>query len=117
VSHSGDISIKKFINSLAKSIEMDARITPSEKRIWKIVKDTGGRLFGPHQGGSYEVFNDRPMMEDIRLYFVQDVQFLPDLRELYWGRITPEWESKVVDETRTKGAVISTGNVSASWQR
>src|SRR6266487_2068920 len=81
---------------------MDTRITPSEKRIWKIVKDKGGRLFDPDKGCSYEVFNARPMMEDIRLYCVQDVQFLPDLRELYWARLTPEWKSKVVEETRTR---------------
>jgi exonuclease 3'-5' domain-containing protein 1 len=98
----GDISGKKFINSLAKCIEMDARITPPEKRIWKIVKDKGGRLFDPDKRGSYEVFNTRPIMEDIRLYCVQDVQFLPDLRELYWGRLKPEWKGKVVDETRTR---------------
>ena len=66
----GDISRKKFINSLARCVEMDARITPPEKRIWKIVKDKGAKLFDPDKRGSYEVFNAHPMMEDYRLYCV-----------------------------------------------
>jgi exonuclease 3'-5' domain-containing protein 1 len=79
----GNISGKKFINGLAMCIEMAARLTIVEKRNWKMVKEKGGQLWDPKKGASYEVFNARPIMDDIKLYCVQDVQFLPDLRELY----------------------------------
>lgn len=41
-------------------------------------------------------------MDDIRLYFVQDVQYLPHLRRVDWGRLNMEWKSKVENETRAK---------------
>jgi hypothetical protein len=66
-----------------------------------MVKEKGGQLWDPKKGASFEVFNARPIM-DVKLYCVQDVQFLPDLRELYWPRLTPEWKSKVIDETRIR---------------
>ena len=78
-----DISRKKFINSLVKYIEMDTQITSSEKQIWKIVKDKEDRLFNLDKEDLYEVFNTHPIIKDIRLCCVQDVQFLSDLRELF----------------------------------
>ncbi len=67
---------KKFVNGLAKCIEKDAVITPFEKLEWKVIKDEGRRLFDPNQGGSYEVFNVRPMIAFITKYCIQDVLFL-----------------------------------------
>jgi exonuclease 3'-5' domain-containing protein 1 len=95
----GGLPRKRLVRGLAKCIEYDSRITFQEKLYWKSVKDKGKVLIDPSKGGSFEVLNARPMAEDITLYCVQDVQFLPALRGLYWSRLTPQWKSKVVDET------------------
>jgi exonuclease 3'-5' domain-containing protein 1 len=98
----GHISGKRLLNGLTKCIREDAPITPQEKRLWMIAKNKGQELFDPVKGGSYQIFNTRPLMEDIRQYCVQDVNFLPHLRSIYWGRLDLEWKKKVDDETRAR---------------
>ena len=70
---------KRCVNGLAKNIEKDAPMTMSEKAKWQSIKNQGGRLFRPELGGSYEIFNARPLSDDIANYCVQDVQYLPGL--------------------------------------
>lgn len=70
---------RKYVNGLAKCIERDARLTTYEARCWKASKEKGLRLFAPERGGSYDVFNVRPLPDDIKKYCMQDVQFLPKL--------------------------------------
>ncbi|KFY81752.1 hypothetical protein V500_11133 [Pseudogymnoascus sp. VKM F-4518 (FW-2643)] len=59
---------KKFLHGLARCITSDLSLGAYEKRQWVERKDRGKRLFAPEMGGSYEVFNERPMGEDIALY-------------------------------------------------
>lgn len=47
-------------------------MTASEKQQWIEGKGKGKRLFGPELGGSYEVFNEGPLPEEIALYCTQD---------------------------------------------
>ncbi|QSZ28579.1 hypothetical protein DSL72_003077 [Monilinia vaccinii-corymbosi] len=86
---------KTFVRGLAKCIEYDAPMTKQEKRVWKAVKEIGLKLFDPQLGGSYEVFNQRPLPVDIQNYCVQDVRFLPKLWELYNSKLTRDWAARV----------------------
>ncbi|CAJ2500567.1 Uu.00g034200.m01.CDS01 [Anthostomella pinea] len=86
---------KKCVNGLTRSIENDALLTPIEKASWKSAKERGLTLFAPQRGGSYRVFSDRPLAEAIRIYCVQDVQFLPRLWAHYALRLTPTWNNRV----------------------
>ncbi|KAJ5292110.1 hypothetical protein N7478_001361 [Penicillium angulare] len=78
---------RRFINGLARCIERDASLTRSEASAWKIIKDNGRRLFAPERGGSYEVFNSRPLSETIIKYCAQDVRILPKLWAFYNGKL------------------------------
>ena len=78
-------------------------MTYPQEQVWKDVKDKVNRLFNPEHGGSYEVFNARPMTPDITNYCVGDVRFLPQLRNLYWSQLTTLWRDKV--ETATKDRI------------
>ena len=49
---------------------------------WKLAKEKGERLFKAEHGGSYEIFNQRPIPDEIVSYCVGDVQCLPRL----WDR-------------------------------
>ncbi|KAI1322363.1 ribonuclease H-like protein [Xylariaceae sp. FL0255] len=73
---------KRFITGLKKCIARDMPMTITEKLAWSRAKDEGSKLFAPEKGGSYEVFNNRPLPENIRAYCVQDVHFLPRLWDL-----------------------------------
>ncbi|KAI4263515.1 MAG: hypothetical protein L6R42_001337 [Xanthoria sp. 1 TBL-2021] len=94
---------KKYINGLAKCIEKDVAMTKNEMQRWKTVKEKGLRLFDPNRGGSYEVFNTRPLSEDIKTYCVQDVKFMPKLWAVYDARLTSlSWREKVNQATRDR---------------
>ncbi|KAK2733590.1 hypothetical protein FQN55_003310 [Onygenales sp. PD_40] len=107
-SRPGSLSRKKFIAGLARCIENDAPISAVEKKLWKEQKDKGTLLFAPERGGSYEVFNTRPLPQPIRDYCVQDLSFLPLLRAHYWGRISAEWKGKVEVATKERIAESQT---------
>lgn len=86
---------QRLVSGLGRCIEQEAPLPPRVKDAWKQVKSQGGRLFSPELGGSYEVFNERPLREDIRLYCVVDVKFLPLLRDVYWARLSDAWKLRV----------------------
>ncbi|KAL4780329.1 ribonuclease H-like domain-containing protein [Aspergillus varians] len=93
---------RRFVNGLARSIERDAGLTWSEASTWKDIKDNGRRLFAPELGGSYEVFNARPLSEAIIRYCAQDVQILPKLWAVYNGKLSWRWEEKIQVATRDR---------------
>ena len=95
-------SSKRFLNGLSRCIEYDAPVSQAKKMVWKSVKEAGARLFAPEKGGSYAVFNERPLKEGIRAYCVQDVLLLPKLHAVYWGRLGPVWRGKVEEETERR---------------
>ncbi|KAL2181542.1 ribonuclease H-like domain-containing protein [Thermothelomyces heterothallicus CBS 202.75] len=82
-----------FVSGLAKCIGV---LAPAERAAWAAAKDRGRRLFAPELGGTYSVFNQRPLSEEVWLYSVQDVRFLPRLWALYDARLRrkPGWEHR-----------------------
>lgn len=93
---------RRCVNGLAKCIERDAGLTQNERSGWKTTKEKGATLFAPERGGSYQVFNDRPLSEAILKYCIQDVQFLPRLWSTYKTRLTPFWEARVLGATEER---------------
>ena len=68
---------------------------------WKLAKEKGGRLFKAEYGGSYDVFEQRPIPNEIISYCVGDVQYLPKL----WSRIrsnTNRSRDLVSEETKKR---------------
>lgn len=78
---------KQFVNGLSKCIERDLALPVSQRLECRLIKEKGVELFAPEKGGTYEVFNKRPLLADIALYCVQDVQWLPMLYETYSGKL------------------------------
>ncbi|KAI0537486.1 ribonuclease H-like protein [Xylaria digitata] len=77
---------RTFVTGLKKCIERDMPMT----------------TLRPEKGGSYEVFNERPLPEKIRMYCVQDVHFLPRLWDLYSRKLSPKWKTKVEEATKAR---------------
>lgn len=95
-------SSRRLVNGLGRCIEQHASMTLTERADWKAAKDVGRKLFAPEQGGSYEVFNVRPLPEEIVQYCAQDVQFLPKLWLKYHQAMTHIWRVKVEAEVQNR---------------
>ncbi|KAL8730798.1 MAG: hypothetical protein Q9181_004542 [Wetmoreana brouardii] len=93
---------KKYVNGLVRCIERDAGLTPTKAGYWRSVKERGQKLYDPRLGGTYEVFNARPLAGDILAYCVQDVQFMPKLWKTYNDRLTLHWAAKVAQATKDR---------------
>lgn len=90
---------RKFLNGLAKCVQKNVPTSLGNKASWKQVKEKGERLFKTERGGSYEVFNQRPIPEDILSYCVGDVQYLPELRDGFWKTQAFRWRDLVNEES------------------
>ncbi|KAG9254482.1 ribonuclease H-like domain-containing protein [Emericellopsis atlantica] len=91
---------RKHLNSLAKCVEQYA---PDRRGLasWRLAKEKGAKLFNPKNGGSFTVFEQRPIPSEIISYCAGDVQYLPKL----WKRFeaTANMQQDLVNkETRER---------------
>lgn len=94
---------KAYRNNLSGlSVCMARVLSPAEYVEWANSKRAGHRLFSPAEGGSYDVFNVRPLSPEIISYCVGDVYYLPRLRQSHWTFLSDEWRQKVIDETEAR---------------
>jgi exonuclease 3'-5' domain-containing protein 1 len=102
----------RFVKGLSKCIEMDLVLTMAERQIWLATKERGLKLFAPERGGSYEVFNARPLSEELCQYCAQDVQYLPRLWSGYSSKLNPSVLArvKIVSDNRVKSSQSKTYN-------
>ncbi|KAK7918033.1 ribonuclease H-like protein [Apiospora marii] len=74
------------------------------KTEWAGSKDAGKNLFCPKSGGSYAVFNQRPLSPEILAYCVGDVYYLPRLREEYWKQLSKKQKRSVKEKSKARVA-------------
>ncbi|KAK6526496.1 hypothetical protein TWF694_005079 [Orbilia ellipsospora] len=74
---------KRFLNGLAKVLSSYNVMSEEQAKVITAKKEAGVKLFAPEKGGSYEVFNERPLRPEIGQYCVQDVAFLKTLWSLF----------------------------------
>lgn len=88
---------KTLVRGLGKCMEYDLAADKRAKA--KLVKERGLALFASERGGSYEVFNVRPMSPEMIEYCVQDVELLIDLWIVYAWDMDKELYQKLEVET------------------
>ena len=93
---------KHRVSGLGACIENDVQLAAEAKEAWKITKESGMALFATECGGSYEVFNVRPMWQEIIDYCTNDVVYLPVLWNIYSQKVSSGWAVKVEVETRKR---------------
>ena len=93
---------KKHVNGLKKCIERDAIMAVNEKQKWVETKEKGHVLFDPKSGGSFAVFNKRPLSQIVQSYCVQDVLHLPGLWNLYSGKMSYKTWTSVRDASQAR---------------
>lgn len=65
-----------------------------------------GQLYDPTRGGSYKVFNKRPLRPDILQYYAYDIKVLPSLWDVYSTKLRKPgygpWRSMIRHKTRCR---------------
>ncbi|KAF8878162.1 ribonuclease H-like domain-containing protein [Gymnopilus junonius] len=85
----------KFLSGLGKAIEVYLN-PPAD---WKYIKEKGITLFQPNKGGSYDIFEKRPLDPTILAYCAQDVALLFKLKAALEGELGLQgsmWKEKIV---------------------
>jgi exonuclease 3'-5' domain-containing protein 1 len=93
---------KHFVCGLAKCIEQEQTLPSLALSQWQSTKKEGVKMFDPKLGGSYEVFNVRPLPQVLIEYCVGDVEFLPLLSAIYDSRLDGPGMEKVRIETEKR---------------
>ena len=94
----------RFLKGLAKCISEENSLSFAERRQWTSVKEAGQKLFAPEKGGSYSVFDKRPLPIALQEYCAQDVMVLPKLLTTYASKLQPHMAVQVVGESRRRVA-------------
>jgi len=81
------IGSHRLVNGLGRCIE--SNIPSNRRAAASRIKAEGQRLFDPKQGGSYEIFNQRPLPTVMIDYCIQDVELLIDLWWVYHAKMSP----------------------------
>jgi len=92
---------RKFNSGLSKCI--NGLLTGQEQTRWKHSKDLGERLWNPEKGGSYGVFNIRPLSPEVLAYCVGDVQYLPRLYRKF-SKGTARWNALIAQASESRVA-------------
>ena len=90
---------KDRVAGLRQCIRYDGGLAAEVRQDWEATKARGQALFCAEYGGSYEVFNTRPMPQDIIDYCAHDVIYLPVLWKFYSQKIGKKWLERVKEET------------------
>ncbi|KAL3462798.1 ribonuclease H-like domain-containing protein [Aspergillus heterothallicus] len=97
---------KDFLAGLGKCVVKHSTVSAVEKQAWELIKSNTRRLFDPAFGGRYDIFNERPVREDIKKYCAGDVTVLPDLFKVYDAILNqPEmkfWKLHVLGATKER---------------
>jgi exonuclease 3'-5' domain-containing protein 1 len=93
---------KHIVCGLAKCIEQEQALPSLALSEWRSTKKEGTRMFDPKLGGTYEVFNARPLPRVLIEYCIGDVQFLPLLSAIYESRLDSSWLDKALVETEKR---------------
>jgi exonuclease 3'-5' domain-containing protein 1 len=78
---------------------------------WTTIKNQGVSLFAPEKGGSYEVFEKRPLDPRLVQYCMHDVAFMFELERVMRGRLSRNmnhWDAFIVRESAARVALSQT---------
>ena len=96
---------KRYVSGLAKCIQNYSQLSWVEKQQFKVTKDQSKRLFDPTRGGSYAVFDQRPLDPQVAKYCAQDVLHMPGLYDVFRTKLSASWNEKVKEETAARIAL------------
>ncbi|KAL7913175.1 ribonuclease H-like domain-containing protein [Trichoderma velutinum] len=91
---------RKLLSGLAKCMQF-VPLTNAQRAEWALCKDRGDRVWNPDKGGSYSVFNKRPLPAEILRYCAGDVAYLPAMYKKYASKST-RWQNFVLEASQKR---------------
>jgi exonuclease 3'-5' domain-containing protein 1 len=88
----------KFVVGLKKIMEQHLSLAGPLME----TKEKGVALFAPERGGSYEVWNARPLDPLLVEYAASDVLYFPQLVAKLWGPLNPKARGWVLTESEKR---------------
>ena len=93
---------QRYLSGLSNCIRHDSGISLHDIQHAQMIKNRGVKLFAEEHGGSYEVFNERPLDPKIQEYCVQDVVHMPKLWSVYQARMNLFWTVMVKEASEAR---------------
>lgn len=93
---------KHIVCGLAACVEQEQALPTLALSQWQSTKKEVGKMFDPKLGGSYEIFNKRPLPQILIEYCIGDVQVLTILTTIYQSRLNDHWSEEVLAETEKR---------------
>ena len=90
---------KHILNGLGNCIEQAQFLEEPALQKWQSTKQKVVKMFDSKNGGSYEIWNVRPLPQELIDYCVGDVRFLPILVTTYESRLNAQWSERASVET------------------
>ncbi|KAJ4348307.1 uncharacterized protein N0V89_009681 [Didymosphaeria variabile] len=116
---------RERVNGLSRCIEFGLInvLTPLQRSQVKTIKARGAELFSPEKGGSYAVFNERPLDMMLEHYCMQDVVHMPALWNVYnyklrirfWNFVVEHETKKRLAESRAPAYLPTGMHKSLGW--
>lgn len=88
----------------------------TQKGFAETIKQWGKRLFEPKEGGSYKVFQDRPLRDEILIYAAHDSRYMRVLYDCYRSKLdlcNPAWSMWVAQHSTERSLWYTT--LSLDW--
>lgn len=96
---------RQYLMGLTKCIQFDLRdvVNNADRNRIRSLRGMGRREVIPAMGGSWEVFNQRPLSTTLTHYCVTDVFHMPLLWDVYNKKIrAPFWQFVVIRESNKR---------------
>ena len=93
---------KHVLCGLATCVDQEQTLSTPLLHKWQSTKTEVAKMFDPKRGGSYKVFNIRPLPQILIDYCDGDVRVLPMLSAIYEKRLSNGWSEKVRIETEKR---------------
>ena len=62
------------------------------------------------RGGSYAVFDQRPLSQEVMDYCIQDVTLMPHMRQVYRSKLCDAWWQRIDEETEARIRLSQSAN-------
>lgn len=92
-----------YVQGLYKCLTMCHSLTPEQKVFADRINTLGKSLFEPQNGGSYEIFQHRPLNPVILVYAAHDSRYMLTLYEQYVSSIGQSWVQRVLQAGDQRG--------------
>lgn len=92
-----------FVQGLTKCLTQCVALDPEQKMFAERINSLGKSIFEPQNGGSYKIFQQRPLNPVILVYAAHDSRYMLALYDQYVQAIGPSWVRRVLRGGEQRG--------------